>query len=234
MEPRLILPGVALSGAICLSEEDGRHIFQALRLREGDRVVIADGNGREALCALSAGRKAVVLETLPSLGEPLSPTHLYPSLSKGERFEWMLQKAAELGAASVTPVLSERCVAGSPAAGKLDRYHRILRSAAEQSGRGVIPELRAVLPFRDAVAAAPGLRIFCYEEERAVTLRSVFREGVRESSVLTGPEGGYTPEEAGFAAENGWQPVSLGNTVLRCETAPVMVLSAIKYVSMSD
>jgi 16S rRNA (uracil1498-N3)-methyltransferase len=232
MLPRVIIQGIELRGKFRLPPEDERHIFSALRMRGGERLTLCDGHGLEALCVLTADREASVVETYPSQGEPLAAIHLYPSLSKGERFEWMLQKAAELGAATVTPVLSERCVAGSPAPAKPERWRRILRSAAEQSGRGVIPGLRDTVSFGDAVKTAQGLRVFCYEDERTVTLRSVFREGVTETSVLTGPEGGYTPEEAELAAREGWTSVSLGKTVLRCETAPLMVLSAISYLSM--
>jgi 16S rRNA (uracil1498-N3)-methyltransferase len=199
-------------------------------MREGDGIILCDGNGLEALCALAPGPRAVVKEIFPSQGEFPAPVHLYPSLSKGERFEWMLQKAAELGASTITPVLSERCVTNSLSAGKRERFLKILRSAAEQSGRGRIPELLPCVPFEQAVKDAPGLRIFCYEEERAVSLREVLSNG--EISVLTGPEGGYTPEEARLAVEGGWRPVSLGRTVLRCETAPLMVLSAVSFMNM--
>ena len=232
MLTRLILPGIGLSGAIAFSDRDGRHIFSALRMREGDRLILADGTGREALCVLTAGRGADVLEILPPRGKPDVSVHLYPSLSKGERFEWMLQKAAELNAASVTPVLSRRCVAGVPSEDKLERYRRILRGASEQSGRANIPELNSTVTFQDCLTIAPGLRLFCYEEERAVSLKSVLRGGAAEISVLTGPEGGYAPEEAGLAARNGWKPVSLGENILRCETAPLLVLAAVMYQNM--
>jgi 16S rRNA (uracil1498-N3)-methyltransferase len=232
MEPRLILPGTVLSDTIRFSEADERHIFRSLRLRKGGRIVIADGNGCEALCELTADRAAKVLETRPSKGEPPAPVHLYPSLSKGDRFDRLLQKAVEFGVTSVTPVLSERCVAGVPSPVKWERYRKIMRSAAEQSGRGIIPELRDALDFKDAGASARGLRIFCYENEHTISLRAVFREGVTETSVMTGPEGGYTEEEAAFAEQNGWKSVSLGNTILRCETAPLMPLAAIRFLSM--
>jgi 16S rRNA (uracil1498-N3)-methyltransferase len=201
-------------------------------MREGDCAVICDGNGLEARCTLTADCCAVVGETFPSGGELPSPVHLYPSLAKGERFEWMLQKAAELGASAITPVLSERCVSSEISQSKRVRYIKILRSAAEQSGRGKIPDLLEALPFKQAVESAAGLRIFCYEEERTLSLRKALSGRFTELSALTGPEGGYTPQEARLAAENGWKPVSLGNTVLRCETAPLMVLSAVKFLNM--
>jgi 16S rRNA (uracil1498-N3)-methyltransferase len=201
-------------------------------MRGGDGLILCDGNGLEARCTLTADRHAVVREIFSSRGELPAPIHLYPSLSKGERFEWMLQKAAELGASTITPVLSERCVVSSLSGGKRERMLKILRSAAEQSGRGRIPELLEVLPFPQAVKDAPGLRIFCYEEERTVSLRKALSGELTKISALTGPEGGYTAEEAHLAAGNGWQPVSLGKTILRCETAPLMVLSAVRFLGM--
>ncbi|MDR0293743.1 MAG: 16S rRNA (uracil(1498)-N(3))-methyltransferase [Oscillospiraceae bacterium] len=232
MEPRLIVPGIALTGTVRLSDQDRRHIVSVLRMREGERIILCDGNGREALCTLTAEGEASVLETFASRGEPETLVHLYPSLSKGERFEWMLQKAAELGAVSVTPVLSRRCVAGPPADSRRARFGKILKSAAEQSGRGRLPELRKTLSFQEVVSIAQGLRLFCYEEERTVSLKTALGGGAEEISVLTGPEGGYEPEEAALAVQHGWRSVSLGNTLLRCETAPLMVLSAVCYQTM--
>ncbi|MCL1807302.1 MAG: 16S rRNA (uracil(1498)-N(3))-methyltransferase [Oscillospiraceae bacterium] len=233
MNPRLIIPGVVLQGTVPLSEEDRRHIVQVLRMREGDRLILCDGNGLEALCSLTAGREATVLETYPSQGEDTFSIHLYPSLSKGERFEWMLQKAAELGAVSITPVLSSRCIAASPSEEKIKRYRKILHSAAEQSGRGKLPLLRNPLLFRDAVLVKHHLPLFCYEEESTVTLKAGLTESV-DIAIMTGPEGGYAPEEAERAGQCGWKAVSLGNTILRCETAPLMALSAIRYHHMSS
>jgi 16S rRNA (uracil1498-N3)-methyltransferase len=232
MLPRLIIQGINLAGTVQLPPEDARHIFSSLRMRSGDRLILCDGSGSEALCVLTAERGASVLEVSPAYGEPNVSVHLYPSLAKGERFAWMLQKAAELGAASITPVFSQRCVAKPPSSDKPERWRRILRGAAEQSGRGIIPELRETLPFRDAAALADGLRLFCYEEERTVTLKAALRSESPAISVLTGPEGGYTPEEVAFAGQNGWTPVSLGDSILRCETAPLMVLSAIRFQCM--
>ena len=226
----MILPGISLFGTVALSGEDSRHIFGALRMREGDTLILCDGNGLEARCVLTADGHAAVKETFPSKGEFSRPVHIYPSVSKGERFEWMLQKATELGASTITPVLSQRCISTGISKGKRERCQKILRSAAEQSIRGRIPLLLDVLPFEQAVKEAPGLRIFCYEDERTVSLREALSDG--EISVMTGPEGGYTPEEARLAADNGWRSVSLGKTVLRCETAPLMVLSAVKFISM--
>ncbi|MDR1692784.1 MAG: 16S rRNA (uracil(1498)-N(3))-methyltransferase [Oscillospiraceae bacterium] len=231
--PRLIIGDLPKAGRILLDPEEARHL-STLRMRVGDSVVLCDGRGSEALCCLTAPGEADILELRPSEREDyIVPVHLYPSVSKGERFEWTLQKATELGVASVTPVISERCVAGVPSADRMERFKKIIRSAAEQSGRSWLPELLAPIPFAEAAQAAEGVKLFCYEEETEGSLKGALRAPIRSPvSVLTGPEGGYTPEEARLAGENGFQSVSLGRGILRCETAPLMVLSVIRFIEM--
>lgn len=236
MEPRLMVNLLPDAGKVALQKEEARHIL-SLRMREGDRIILCDGRNSEALCRLTADGEAEIVELRVSKNEPKTPVHLYPSVSKGERFEWVLQKATELGVTSVTPVLSERCVAGVPSPEKRERFSRIIKSAAEQSGRGWLPELRNPLPFKEIVRLADGKKLFCYEEEENVSLKSALKNtefAGKPISVMTGPEGGYSPYEATDAAQNGWESVSLGGCVLRCETAPLMVLSVIRFMEMTE
>lgn len=217
---------------VSLRPEDARHLRVVLRARAGERVILCDGRGAEAVCELAPadGAEACVrvLERRESLGEPSVAIHLYPSLAKGERFEWLLQKTVELGAASITPVISERCVATAADDKKLARWRRIVREAAEQSGRGIIPPVHAAASFREAVLRAEGSRLLCFEEERETLLgEQLRRSGARVVSVFTGPEGGYGAGESAFARENGCAAVSLGRRILRCETAPVAAVCAV-------
>lgn len=233
MEPRIILEGITLSGIVRLPPAEERHIFSSLRMREGNSLIISDGNGREARCVLSDQREAVIAEMLVPQGEPEIEIHLYPSIAKGERFEWMLQKSVELGVSSITPVLSERCIAGAPSEDKRERWLKIMRGAAEQCGRNRIPKMRNTLVYKEVITTAQGLRLFCYEEERSVNIKRALRVIAPAISLLTGPEGGYTQEEAQLAMRNGWQSVSLGTRILRCETAPLAALAAIQYEFMT-
>ncbi|MDR1668613.1 MAG: 16S rRNA (uracil(1498)-N(3))-methyltransferase [Oscillospiraceae bacterium] len=232
---RFFIDTLPREGRVALNSEEKRHLA-SLRMREGDRVVLCDGHSLEAVCRLTDGGEAEILEFRASRNEPTIRVHLYPSVAKGERFEWMLQKATELGVTSVTPVLSERCVAAAPSAEKAERFRRIIKSAAEQSGRGILPELRNPLAFNDVMTVAEGKKLFCYEEETEKSLKSALtRESglINGVSLLTGPEGGYSPYEATEAVKNGWESVSLGGCILRCETAPIAVLSVIRYLEMS-
>ncbi len=217
---------------ISIGGEDAHHLLTVSRSKIGERIIVCDGSGYEAECELvSADGKtasARILKKYKSPGEPGAALWLYPSISKGERFEWMLQKSVELGAAGIIPVLSERCVAATPDIKKLHRWRKITREAAQQSGRGIIPEIMEAVSFREALKSAAGTRVFCYEDEGRLLLSELLRESPPgELSLMTGPEGGYSPGEAELAKELGWTPVSLGSRILRCETAPPAALAAI-------
>jgi len=224
-----------LTGNLCLCEEDGHHIKNVLRLRPGAVIIVCNGKGFEAECRLDGSLSPVARDVFPSKGEPDGALHIYPSVAKGERFEWLLQKAVELGATDITPVLSERCIVPAPEAKKMQRWKRIVKSAAEQSGRGIIPRLHDSKPFEGVARIAEGLRLFCYEEEQKKAICVLLSQNKTNSiSILTGPEGGYTPGEAALCLANGWEAVSLGERILRCETAPLFVLAAIGYERMKQ
>jgi 16S rRNA (uracil1498-N3)-methyltransferase len=157
-----------------------------------------------------------------------------------ERFEWMLQKGTELGASGFVPVQMSRSTAAEQATGrKLERWQKIIREAAEQSCRGKLPTLAAPLPFAQACeqAAASDLALLLWEgapgEEPARSLRAVLRAPrpapPATIAVLSGPEGGISPEELTSASGHGIIPVSLGPRILRAETAPVAAATAIFY-----
>ena len=220
------------SGEIVINGEDARHLTVVLRARIGEIITVCDGRGLEAKCKLvSLGGRAVIARILTkceSTGESGINFHLYPSVSKGDRFEWMLVKVTELGAASITPVLSARCVAAKPDAKRLERWNKLVREASMQSGRGVIPTIKPPVSFADALTIADGKKIFCYEDEKRLLLSEALRNNIPSIiSIMSGPEGGYDHEEAQLATQHGWTLISLGNRLLRCETAPPAALAAI-------
>ena len=230
MEPRFFLPGAPLAGLLTLCPEDEAHVTRVLRMKKGEKLTVCDGAGREAACEWTGGG-ASVLSVRDCECEPACAVHLYPSLAKGERFEWMIQKAVELGAASVTPVYSGRCIARMPDQNRLVRWRRIAREAACQCGRGILSEIFPAIDFDAAARSAPGVKIFCYEEAAEGSLPRALGSG-SVFSVFTGPEGGYTPEESALAAAQGCVTVTLGRRILRCETAPLFVLAALEYEAL--
>ena len=225
-----------LTGLITLEAEDAHHIRDVLRLSPGEAVTLCDGQGLQAQAELTQVNKAGVYaqagEAVPMGTDPNIRLCAYPSLSKGERFTWMLQKLVELGISDIYPVLSERCISREMAGSKLDRFRRIVLEAAKQCGRSVLPTLHELQSFASVVKApvlAGEAKLFCYEAATGSLRRALQASPLTTAHILTGPEGGYSEAEACLAADNGWAEVSLGRIILRCETAPLAAVSAVLY-----
>ena len=185
---------------------------------------------------VAAGQISLVVhEAAPAQSEAGVECAIYMAFAKADKFEHVIQKATELGAGEIVAFPSSRCVARldeKTLAKKLERWQKIAASAAEQSGRGRIPQVRAVRSFREAVleAAERELALFPYENEKTQSLRACLSAGGYQSvSIMTGPEGGFSEEEVAFAGQNGMKICSLGPRILRCETAPLCALSAVMY-----
>ncbi|MBO4869231.1 MAG: 16S rRNA (uracil(1498)-N(3))-methyltransferase [Clostridia bacterium] len=232
-----VTPEALAADTVTLSGKDAVHVASALRMKAGEKIILCDGAGNSAVCTVgSSSPDAVVCcvnERFSSQSELRVNVHFYQALPKSDKFEFIIQKLTELGAAAITPVLSDRCVSRPDERSlekKLRRWSDIAREAAQQSGRGIIPEITPAVNFTDAVASADGLRIFCDEDERETPLSRVLRGFEGDSiSVFIGPEGGWAPRERRLAVERLMTPVTFGPRILRCETAPVYVMSCIGY-----
>jgi 16S rRNA (uracil1498-N3)-methyltransferase len=162
---------------------------------------------------------------------------IYMAFSKGDKLEHVIQKATELGAYEIVAFPSARCVSRPDEKSltkKVERWQKIAASAAEQSGRGRIPQVIVLDSYKSALerATMADLSILFYENERATTLRMALEENRFSSiSLLTGPEGGLEEREVEQAKEMGLHICTLGNRILRCETAPLCALSAVMYAS---
>ena len=241
--PRFFAPSEGIDeagGAITLVGRDARHIALSLRMAEGDELVVSDGRSREYLCRLVRIRedecRLEILKSEDGRGESPAQITLYMAYPKGDKLEVVVQKAVELGAAAIVPFVSERCIK-RPVEGREEkqtaRLRAIANEAAGQCGRSVLPTVSSAMSF-DAMlkdAATNELTLFCYEGERCRSLKSVLRSarGARTIGVIVGSEGGFSPREAERAEEAGAISVSLGERILRCETAPDYCLSAISY-----
>lgn len=210
---------------------------RVLRLAPGARVLLLDGQGSSCEVELTAltrtGLSGLVRTRTAASGEPPLQLTVYLALMRPERFEWALQKCVELGAARLVPVSFARSLPADRAdARKLERWQRIVREAAEQSCRGILPEVSSPLSFADACAqAATAALPLLLWEGTAPLLRERLRARlpVPTLSLLSGPEGGITAEELTAALEHGIMPVSLGPRLLRAETAPLAAVAAIMY-----
>ena len=220
-----------------IAGEDARHISSSLRMREGEELTLCDGAGTDYLCAVESVGQTVsvrVISLSESRGEPPYRAAVYQALVKGDKFDSVVQKSVECGAASVTPFLSSRCVSrpdDRSVGKKTERWRKIAAEAAMQCGRGAVPEVGNALPFSGMIKAAAeaDIPLFCYEGG-GEPLRDVLRgEKPGTVSVVIGPEGGFSPEEAAEAAAAGMKTVSLGARILRTETVAQTVLSCLSY-----
>lgn len=222
---------VTIQGADCV------HIGVSLRSRPGDCITVCDEDMREYTCEIiSITPKAVtarITDVNLAVAEPQVKIHLYQSLAKGDKLDLIIQKATEIGVCDITLVNSKRCVVKydqKDCKRKLERFSKIAESAAKQSGRGLVPAVFAPIDLQTALVNSRGTRLFCYELEDGVSLKeAVHDKKYDEISVFIGPEGGYTADEAEMAVNAGAVSVTLGKRILRCETAPLFVISCLMY-----
>lgn len=229
-------------GRAVIRGQDAEHI-RVLRMRPGEDVVICDGKGTDYRCRLvSSGpeeAEAEVLEVVPCRGEPRVEVTVYAGLPKGERADFLVQKCIEAGASGIVFFNCERCVArpdGRSMEKKLERFSRIAEAAAQQSGRGKIPTVEYEHSYVEMLnrAIKAEAKLFMYEtgEGRSPLKQAIEAAGeFKTASVVTGPEGGFTEAEAKMARVCGLTLCSMGERILRCETAPVVAVSAIMYAA---
>lgn len=223
---------------VALTGQNAAHA-KVLRLKAGETVLVCDGQGNECVCAVEElGPDMVtlrVLERREAFSEAAVRVSVYMALPKADKLEHVIQKATELGAYEIVTFPTTRCVSRPDEKSlqkKLERWQKIAVSAAEQSGRGQIPEILALNSFREALqrGAEADKALLFYENEQATTLRMALQNGsYRTVSLLTGPEGGLEEAEVEQAREAGFAVCTLGKRILRCETAPLCALSAVMY-----
>jgi 16S rRNA (uracil1498-N3)-methyltransferase len=204
----------------------------------GDNIVVLDNSGSEWQVRLTeVGKDSVrgrLVDRQPGRGEPDLQLTLFQGTLKAQKFEWVLQKGTELGVSRFVPTVCRRSVAHNfdTLAKKRARWQRIVREAAEQSGRGRLPRLEPAILLPDAFqdARSNQLRLMLWEEAAGPALKQVLA-GVkaRAISIFIGPEGGFTADEAALARQSGLQPVKLGPRILRAETAGIAVSSVVLY-----
>jgi len=214
---------------------------KVLRLRRGDTVTLCAGDGMEhtgTVSDVSPDQISVVIHRTDSaVSEPGLRCAVYMALAKSDKLEHVIQKATELGAWEIVAFPSARSVARleeRSSEKKLDRWRKIAASAAEQSGRGIVPRVTLLSSMAAAVerAAKADLPLFLYENEDRLSLRRALPEVFpATASVMTGPEGGFEPEEVALAKTAGMRICTLGPRILRCETAPLCALSALMFAA---
>ena len=228
------------SDTIVLTGENAQHA-KVLRLKEGEQVLVCDGAGFECVCVVegydSREVQLHVLERREATSEAKIHVSIYMGFPKSDKLEHVIQKATELGADEIIAFPAARSVSRPDEKSlkkKLERWQKIAASAAEQSGRGRIPQILVLESYAAALerAAVADKALMVYENERATTLRMALESGEFKSiSLMTGPEGGLEEKEVQQAIDAGLRVCTLGRRILRCETAPLCALSAVMYAA---
>jgi len=227
------------NGMIRIDGNEVKHIRKVLRLKKGDGIVVFDGLGKEYEgTILDEGPSSVVIRIqniLPSEKESQLEVTLAQGLLKGEKMDYLIQKATELGVKEIIPFFSSRSVPLLDKSGRLRRHHRwerIAIEASKQCGRGVVPKIEYLQDYPEMLrtASLDSLRIILWEEEGA-KLKEVLGKLIEKKEVFSiiGPEGGFSQEEVEEAIKDGFLPITLGKRILRAETASLCLLSILQY-----
>jgi 16S rRNA (uracil1498-N3)-methyltransferase len=242
LPPDAFVPGPA-GPQVKLDGEAHHHLCRVLRLKEGDRLYALDGQGTLFHVTLDAVSKDQATGTVtgsePAGGEPPVPITLAAAIPKGERWEWILQKATELGVSRILPLMTSRTVVqidARKAQDKQARWQKIVLEAAEQCERGRVPQVLPPMSWNDFLksvssdATPPGLLLACLERSGQALPQVLEASPPPEAiTVLVGPEGGFTSQEAEQALALGAKGISLGSRILRAETASLAVLAMLAY-----
>jgi 16S rRNA (uracil1498-N3)-methyltransferase len=223
-----------------IAGDEARHISAVLRLRAGDAIRLIDQEGWEYSAVISASSpqrvEVALIEKRPPLAAPARRIILGQALPKFQKMDYIVQKATELGVSSIIPFVSNRSIGGVGADRfrlKRLRWQKIAREATKQCGRRLVPPVEKVTSFRDIVQAEceNSLKIILWEDEKKTGLREIIigSNHYKNAVVLVGPEGGFAPGEIELAGDCGFQPVSLGQHIMRTETASLYVLSVLQY-----
>lgn len=241
--PRFFIAGTNIFGGMAIMRgKDAEHVH-VLRLRPGDDVILCDTEGSDYKCRIVKATKeeveAEVIEVVPCVAEPDVKVSVLCGLPKGsDKTDYIIQKCVEAGAFEICFFDCDRCVAKIDDEGrakKMERWNRISEEAAKQSGRGIIPQVRWLGDFAAALNEAnqKDLALFCYETGERESLNEVLEKNkaVESMAIITGPEGGFAQFEADLAKAIKFHICSMGERILRCETAPVVALSAAMYAT---
>ena len=227
--------------SINITGKDVNHIKNVLRLKPGESVTISDGEGTDYLCHITSLSSEMVtcdiVDIVKNASELKCMITLFQGMPKSDKLELIIQKAVELGACEIVPVMTKRTIVkldDKKAGKRIERYNAIAKSAAEQSGRGIIPVVKDFMSFKEALqyAASLDMNIIPYEEAKGMEYsREVIKsiKAVKSLGIFIGPEGGFAKEEVEAAEAMGAKCITLGNRILRTETAGLTTLSIIMF-----
>jgi 16S rRNA (uracil1498-N3)-methyltransferase len=228
----------ALGEQVVFPADDAHKIATVLRMTSGARVEVVDSAGRAYAATLNVAGKRVAATLAEALArdavEPTLRITIAQAIPKGQKMDFIVEKATELGAHAIVPLRSARVLGETTRENKIERWHRIAKSAAQQSGRLVVPQIAPVADWSALIATFPDYdRVYLpWEAADPRPLREAIADDVPRAQTMLaiiGPEGGFSREEAERAIAAGARPISLGRRILRTETAALVVLAALLY-----
>ena len=226
------------NGMVLITGPTCKYVLGVLRKSAGDRIDVMDGKGYLYRCVIGGIKgKELFLQVMDAVHHPeekRTRVTLLVSPIKGPRMDWLVEKATELGVDRILPTIFERTVVKfkDEESEKCERWRRIMIEASRQSGRFSIPDLGPPTPLRGVLPYVAPFhnRWLLYEKEKGTTVRDVLTTQKNGAiCVAIGPEGGVEEGEVEFLKEHGFVPCTLGESILRTETAPLVVLSIIFY-----
>ena len=223
---------------ILLDSEQARHIAKSLRMRVGDVLTVTDGAGSDFGCQIEEITKDTVRLKVcyqqATESEPDCAVTIYQGVPKGSKLEDIIQKCTELGVTRIVPTLTKRCVSRpdeKQAAKKTERYRKIALEAAQQSGRGIVPEISNQQTLRQAIQADEAECKIVFFEGGGAPLSKIITPDTKSVSIYIGPEGGFEEDEVELLEAHGAVRATLGKRILRTQTAPVAALAAIMLLT---
>ena len=222
-----------------LDGENARHISKSLRMKIGEELTLVTPSHMQLTCTISGISNETVdvevNERKMCENEPDVEITLYQALPKGDKFEYIIQKCVELGVTKIVPVISARCISrpdGKSLAKKQVRWQKIAREAAQQSRRGIVPEVAGCMTFRQAVEQSREntLNIIFYELG-GESVGKLLEKNAKSIGIFIGSEGGFEQNEVDLVCDNGGFAATLGRRILRAETAPLAALSILMYAT---
>lgn len=219
-----------------ITGEDAQHIRKSLRMREGEELTLVCPDGNEHLCSIESLGEGVEVKVISSKKceqEPTVKVTLYQGLTKGDKMDLIVQKAVELGVTEVVPVLTNRCISRPDEKSmnkKTLRLQKIALGAAQQSRRGIVPEIKPMLTLKEAAEKAKSDDVsIVFYEGGGEALCTILKDTPKNISIFIGSEGGFEESEIDYLVNAGTVNATLGKRILRAETAPLAALSAIMF-----
>ncbi|NLK21544.1 MAG: 16S rRNA (uracil(1498)-N(3))-methyltransferase [Epulopiscium sp.] len=239
--PRFFVePSQIKNDSIFIHGEDVKHISKVLRLKNGDKISICNGQGTDYQCIIKNMDKEIIVAQIVSnhlsQTEPKTKITLFQALVKSDKMDLIIQKTVEMGIFKIIPIVTERTVVRfeneKKERSRLARWQKIAESAAKQSQRGIIPEVEPVITLSEAFDRSKEMdcKLIPYEKETDKNLRSIlsnFNGG--NIAIFIGPEGGFEESEIALGKQQGIIPITLGRRILRTETAGLFTVSIIMY-----